>query len=366
MLNRLSHVSKCLGPISFQSRKMANTSNLPSTWHTGPDDSFHGKISADGPFPPEAGRYHLYIGLFCPFAQRANVMLHLKQLDKYAGIETSIVKPYPKGDDKGWPGWQFNVPDQPAYPGSTAEPFFQAKYLHEIYFKADPQYEGRYSVPVLWDKKLNTIVNNESSELLRDLNTAFNSLLPSELQRLSLYPEHLRADVDRMEQWVQSDLNTGVYKTGFAGSQEAYEKNLPAVFASLNALEKLAHRNGGPYILGKEMTELDVRTYASLIRFDTVYVQHFKCNLGEVRHCYPVLNNWLKNLYWNHPEFKNTTNFKHIKENYTKSHHDINPKAITPVGPWPSIESGYESDWSKLRPGEIDMPAVLEHEKQLR
>lgn len=143
----------------------------------------------------------------------------MKQLDKYAGITTSIVKPYPKGDDKGWPGWQFNLASTKGtdgwYEGSTVDELFGSKYLHEVYFKADPNYKGRYSVPVLWDKKLGTIVNNESLELLRDLQTAFNGLddLPAELKEITLYPETLRDDIDRIGEWMQRDLNTGVYKS---------------------------------------------------------------------------------------------------------------------------------------------------------
>lgn len=237
--------------------------------------------------------------------------------------------------------------------------------MHELYFKADKDYKGRYSVPVLWDKKLNTIVNNESSELLRDLQTAFNVLLPQELKDLTLYPEPLRHEIDHLSEQLQRDLNRGVYKTGFAKDQAGYEENLPAVFAMLNKLEKIAAKSGGPYILGKQMTEIDVRTYVTLIRFDTVYVQHFKCNLGMIRYNYPTLHNWLKNMYWDHAAYKDTTDFRHIKENYTKSHYDINPAAITPVGPWPHIEEGYESDWSKLKVGAISMPEVLEYEKTL-
>lgn len=308
-----------------------------------------------------------YIGLFCPFAHRANLVIHLQQLEKYAGIKTSIVKPYPKGNDQGWPGWQFNVDGEPPYEGATVDKLFGSKYMHELYFKADKNYKGRYSVPVLWDTKMGTIVNNESLELLRDLPAAFESLLPKDLAQITLYPQDLRADIDRIGEWMQRDLNTGVYKTGFAKDQEGYEKNLPAVFAALNKLEKVAHASGGPFILGKHMTELDVRAFATLIRFDTVYVQHFKCNLGMIRYSYPVLQNWLLNIYWNVPAFKDTTDFRHIKENYTKSHADINPLAITPVGPWPNIDSvkRYESDWSKLQPGSIDMPEVLDYEKKL-
>ncbi|KAK6432908.1 hypothetical protein LTR95_010921 [Oleoguttula sp. CCFEE 5521] len=340
-------------------------SSLPADWHRGPEDSFHGKITADGPFQPDKDRYHLYIGLFCPFAHRANIVVHLKQLDKYAGITTSIVKPYPKGDDKGWPGWQFNVPSEKAYGSATEDTLFGSKFMHEVYFKADPDYRGRYSVPVLWDKKLNTIVNNESAELLRDLQTAFNLLLPENLAALTLYPEDLRSQIDSLADWLQRDLNTRVYRAGFALTQEGYEENVPPVFASLNKVEKILHANKGPYITGRQMTEIDVRAYATIVRFDTVYVQHFKCDLGTIRHDYPVINNWLKNLYHKHAAYRDTTDFRHIKENYTKSHYDINPKAITPLGPWPHVEEWYESDWSRLKVGECKMPEVLEYEAKL-
>ena len=195
---------------------MTTFRGLPSSWHSGPDDAFHGKITPDGPFNPEKDRYHLYIGLFCPFAHRAILILLLKQLNKYAGIETSIVKPYPKGDDEGWPGWQFNLKDDPKdwYEGSTADKLFGSTYIHQLYFRADKEYKGRYSVPVLWDKKLDTIVNNESLELLRDLQTAFNGLpdLPAKLKDITLYPESLRKEIDTIGEWMQRDLNTGVYK----------------------------------------------------------------------------------------------------------------------------------------------------------
>ncbi|KAL2438862.1 Glutathione S-transferase omega-like 2 [Exophiala dermatitidis] len=328
----------------------------------GTAQSWHGKITPDGPFPPQKGRYHMYIGLFCPFAHRANLVRHLKGLTDI--IDISIVKPYPKGDEKGWPGWQFPKTDD-EYPGATLDHLYGSKYMHEIYFKADPEYKGRYSVPVLWDRETETIVNNESAELLRDLQTAFNPLLPEEYARVTLYPEHLRQKIDEVADWMQRDLNTGVYKAGFAESQETYDKNVLPVFAALNRLEKMVAENGGPYILGKELTELDIRAYATLIRFDTVYVQHFKCNLGTIRHDYPQLNNYLKNLYWNVKGFKETTDFKHIKENYTKSHYDINPKAITPRGPYPDVEDGYEPDLSKVRIGGVAMPEVVELEKKL-
>ncbi|KAJ9602270.1 hypothetical protein H2200_013125 [Cladophialophora chaetospira] len=329
----------------------------------GTAQSWHGQINPSGPFPPEKGRYHLYIGLFCPFAHRANLVRHLKNLTEL--IDISIVKPYPKGDEHGWPGWQFPASNE-EYSGATIDHLFGSKFLHEVYFKDDPGYKGRYSVPVLWDKQTNSIVNNESEELMRNLQTGFNSLLSDEDANVTLYPEHLRAQIDEVSTWMQRDLNTGVYKAGFAPTQEIYDENVPRVFAALNKLDKLLAANGGPYILGTHLTELDVRAYATIIRFDTIYVQHFKCNLGSIRHDYPQLNNWLGNLYWNVKGFRETTEFRHIKENYTKSHGDINPKAITPMGPWPDVEEGgYERDLRKVRVGEVRHPRVLELEGEL-
>ncbi|KAJ9640268.1 hypothetical protein H2204_003493 [Knufia peltigerae] len=331
----------------------------------GTDQSWHGKVTPDGPFPPQKGRYHLYVGLFCPFAHRANLVRHLKGLTEV--VDVSVVKPYPKGDENGWPGWRFPVSgdDSDEYPAATVDRLFGSKFLHEVYFKADSEYKGRYTVPLLWDRETGTAVNNESAELLRDLQTGFNAILPREYAQVTLYPEHLRDKIDEVSEWMQTYLNTGVYKAGFAPGQDEYDKNVVPVFAALNKLEKMVKEYGGPYILGKELTEVDIRAYATLIRFDTVYVQHFKCNLGTIRHDYPQLNNYLKNLYWNVPGFKETTDFRHIKENYTKSHHDINPKAITPMGPFPDVEEGYEPDLSKVRIGGVSMPEVVEWEKKL-
>ncbi|KAK1041015.1 hypothetical protein LTS16_009942 [Friedmanniomyces endolithicus] len=339
---------------------------FPPDWHAGPDDSFHGKITKDGPFHPEKDRYHLYIGLFCPFAHRANLVRKLKQLDKYAGIDISIVKPYPKDEPNtpSKPGWRFNHNDESRYEGATEDKLFGYQYINEVYFQADKSYKGKYTVPALWDKKLNTIVNNESAELLRDLQTAFNELLPKDVAEMTLYPKELQSEIDTIASWMSDHLNTGVYKAGFAPNQEVYNKHLPPVFAALNKLEKITKQHGGPYILGAKMTELDVSAYASIVRFDTVYVQHFKCNLGMIRYSYPVLHNWLKCMYFNEEAYRETTEFRHIKENYTKSHSDINPKSITPMGPWPDVEEGFEKDWSRIRAGSINMPEVLEAEKR--
>lgn len=286
--------------------------------HAGPSDSWHGVVAPGTRFAPEAGgRYHLYIGLFCPFAHRANIVRVLKGLEEI--IPLSIVKAYPKGEDKGWPGWKFPSSDDP-YEGATPDNLFGSKYLHEVYFRADPDYKGRYSVPVLYDTKEDTIVNNMSLELLRWLQTAFDGMLPegNPERQLNLYPSHLRAKIDEISPWLQRDFNTGVYNAGFATDQATYEKNVPPVFAALNQLELLIHKSGGPYILGTELTELDVLAYATAIRFDVVYVQHFKVNLGTIRGSYPVVYEWLKNLYWNVKGFRETTNFKHIKENVSR------------------------------------------------
>lgn len=155
--------------------------------------------------------------------------------------------------------------------------------------------------------------------------TAFNgtSIISAEAAAVDLYPQHLRKQIDSLSEWIQRDVNSGVYKAGFATTQENYDKAVIPVFGALNVLEKLIYDKGGPYVLGEQLTELDIRLYATLIRFDTIYVQHFKCNLGTIRHDYPVLNAWLSHLYWKVPGFKETTDFQHIKENVRLSHNSI-------------------------------------------
>ncbi|KUL82185.1 hypothetical protein ZTR_09560 [Talaromyces verruculosus] len=339
----------------------AQTQSAP-IHQAGTTDGWHGVIKSGGEFEPEAGRYHLYIGLFCPFAHRANLVRHIKGLQ--SAIDVSIVRPYPKGDSKGWPGWRFPANEQ-EYEGATVDKLFGSEYLHEVYFKDDKDYKGRYSVPLLWDKKTNRIVNNESAEILRWLPTAFNgtSVISPESAAIDLYPVPLRKEIDPWSEWIQRELNSGVYKVGFATTQEDYDKAVIPVFGALNVLEKLIYEKGGSYVLGEHLTELDIRLYATLIRFDTIYVQHFKCNLGTIRHDYPVLNAWLSHLYWKVPGFKETTDFKHIKENYTKSHYEINPLAITPRGPFPNVEDYMPEKPTKY--GRVKLPEVLEYEKKV-
>ncbi|KAL7893363.1 glutathione S-transferase [Trichoderma sp. SZMC 28014] len=332
--------------------------------HASPTDSWHGVIKPESQFPPEAARYHLYVGLFCPFAHRVLLVRYLKGLESL--VDVSVVMPYPKGNG-GRAGWRFPTSND-EYAGATVDKLFGSKDIHELYFKADPGYEGTsYSVPVLWDTKEGTIVNNESAELLRWLPTAFEDILPKEGHKyeLDLYPAQLRSQINEISEWMQRDLNSGVYKAGFAETQEAYDENVPVVFAALNHLESVIHRNGGPYILGSHLTELDIRAYTTIIRFDAIYVQHFKCNLGTIRANYPVIHEWLKNLYWNVEGFRETTDFKHIKENYTKSHTKINPLAITPLGPYPEVEEGINLNFAELKPGSVRHPVVLERQAEL-
>ncbi|KAI9733861.1 MAG: hypothetical protein M1834_002516 [Cirrosporium novae-zelandiae] len=298
-------------------------------------------------FPAEKDRYHLYVGLFCPFAHRVIITRQLKGLQSF--LPMSIVKPYPKDPD----GWRFPDSDD-EYPGSTIDHLFHSKFLHEIYQKSDPKYKGRYSVPVLWDKKTQQIVNNESADIMRMLNTVFNEELPvhSKRRAIDLYPEDLRSQIDEMNKWLGPEFNIGVYKAGFADDQLTYEANAKVVFKALDKLEAILNKNDKHFLLGERMTEVDIKAYTTLVRFDTVYVQHFKLNVGTIRHNYPKLNRYLKHIYWRIPGFKETTDFRQIKESYTKSHPNINPKEITPLGPIPSVESWTEEDeaWKLVCP----------------
>lgn len=234
----------------------------------GPAESWHGVIAPNSPFTPDKDRYHLFVGLFCPFAHRVLIVRHLFNLQEILPI--SIVRPYPKGNDAGWPGWRFPK-DDGEYPNATVDHLFGSEYLHEVYFKAAPEYKGRYSVPLLWDKQTSTIVNNESAEMLRWLPGAFGRSVDTDRQAIDLYPEHLRRAIDEVSEWMQRDLNSGVYKAGFANTQEDYDKNILPIFAALNRLESMLIENGGPYLLGQQLTELDVRGYTTVVRFDTVY-----------------------------------------------------------------------------------------------
>jgi glutathionyl-hydroquinone reductase len=224
-----------------------------------------------------------------------------------------------------------NTTPDPLHPDNT--------HIRQLYFAAEPNYEGRFTVPVLWDKKKNTIVSNESSEIIRMFYSAFDDLLPQQYKDVKLFPEDLQAKIEEINEWTYNDINNGVYKSGFATTQEAYEKAVLQLFKSLDRTEEILAEASkkGPYYFGAQLTEADVRLYTTIVRFDVVYVQHFKTNLRDIRSGYPHLHRWLRNLYWNVPAFGETTDFEHIKKHYTKSHKQINPFSITPVGPVPDI-----------------------------
>jgi len=238
-------------------------------------------------------------------------------------------------------GWRFVTADE-KLPGDdvTVDPLHKdVSHLRQLYFQSDSEYKGRFTVPVLWDKKLERIVNNESSEIIRMLYTEFDELLDEEHRKVELFPEDLRKDIEATNSWTYDNINNGVYKCGFATTQEAYEKSLHPLFESLDRVEKhLAETvSKGPYYFGANITEADIRLYTTIVRFDPVYVQHFKVNVRDIRSGYPNIHRWLRKLYWDVPAFGSTTQFEHIKKHYTKSHTQINKFHITPVGPVPDI-----------------------------
>ncbi|CAN8102160.1 unnamed protein product [Discula destructiva] len=305
--------------------------------------SFRDWISADpgAQFPVEKGRYHLYISYACPWATRAIIARKLKGLDEF--ISVSSVHWH-----LGEKGWRFPTDSDTdaAGEGVVPDPLHEPGFTHlrDIYFESDPNYEGRFTVPVLYDKTARRIVNNESSEILRMFGSVFDAELAPEFRAVVLYPEgaeeeegDLRARIDEAHEWQYDLINNGVYKSGFATTQEAYERNVRALFGALDRAEKHLAESDGPFYFGKQLTEVDIRLFVTIIRFDPVYVQHFKCNIADIRSGYPHLHKWMRNLYWNHPAFKETTNFLHIKNHYTRSHTQINPFSITPVGPLPDI-----------------------------
>lgn len=213
----------------------------------------------------------------------------------------------------------------------------QNTHLRDIYFGVNPDYSGRFTVPTLYDKKNKTIVSNESSEIIRMFYTEFDSLIDQKYRDVILFPKDLQSKIEEVNDWTYNDINNGVYKSGFASSQEAYEGAVTTLFKSLDRTEENLAKSSGPYYFGDKITEADVRLYTTIIRFDPVYVQHFKCNIRDIRSGYPNIHKWVRNLYWTHPAFGETTQFEHIKKHYTKSHKQINPFSITPVGPVPDI-----------------------------
>ncbi|MCZ6554872.1 MAG: glutathione S-transferase family protein [Candidatus Dadabacteria bacterium] len=280
------------------------------------ESQFRDWITADGSsgFKAEPDRYHLYISLACPWAHRTLIFRKLKKLEDI--ISLSIVDPLMQEN-----GWEFTD-----YPGSIPDTVNGSHYLYEIYTAAKADYTGRVTVPVLWDKEKNTIVNNESSEIIRMFNSEFNEYGDSEPD---FYPLELRDEINRINSTVYDNINNGVYKCGFATSQQAYEEAVNNLFHTLDKIENsLAERR---YLVGDKMTEADWRLFTTLLRFDPVYYTHFKCNLRRIEE-YPNLSNYLRELY-QFPGLEETVNLKHIKEHYFKSHKSINPTGIVPSGP---------------------------------
>ncbi|MCL9683846.1 glutathione S-transferase family protein [Legionella maioricensis] len=269
----------------------------------------------DSLFPAEKGRYHLYVSLACPWAHRSLIFRTLKKLESYIGL--SVVHPHMLEN-----GWEFKT----GMDGTTGDTLYGLRYLYELYCKADSQYSGRVTVPVLWDKKKETIVSNESAEIIRQLNGAFNHLTGN---HQDFYPPALAKEIDTMNDKIYATVNNGVYKCGFATTQEAYEHAFYELFATLDELDR--HLSQNEYLVGGQLTEADWRLFTTLIRFDAVYFGHFKTNQQRISD-YRYLQPYLKKLY-QHPGIKQTVNFEHIKQHYYYSHKTINPTQIVPVGP---------------------------------
>lgn len=286
------------------------------------DAGFRDWVTADGGpgpdgqqgWPAAAGRYHLYVSYACPWAHRTLIVRALKGLEDAIGV--SVVDPLMLED-----GWTFHTAR-----GGTGDPLYDAEYLWELYARARPDYTGKVTVPVLWDREREAIVSNESSEIIRMLTGAWDDAgaTPGDF-----YPLALRAEIDAVNAEIYDRVNNGVYKAGFATRQDAYEAAVGPLFATLDTLEKrLATRD---WLVGDAMTEADIRLFTTLVRFDPVYVGHFKCNIRRIAD-YPVLEAYLERMLGD-PVIAATVHLDHIKTHYYGSHRDLNPSGIVPVGP---------------------------------
>lgn len=297
------------------------------------ESRFRNRITADGTTGPgehdgfraEPGRYHLYVSLACPWAHRTLIFRALKGLE--AMISVSVVNSY-----MGEHGWTFDTE-----PGADGDQLYGLEYLYQLYQKTAADYSGRVTVPVLWDKERQTIVNNESAEIIRMLNSAFDHLgaKPGDY-----YPRLLRSEIDTLNEEIYHRINNGVYKAGFATTQEAYEQAVFPLFEALDALEQRLSRQR--YLLGNRITEADWRLFTTLVRFDAVYHGHFKCNLRQLVD-YPNLWAYVRELYqW--PGVSATVDMTHIKGHYYRSHHGINPTGIVPAGPMSDFNQPHQRE----------------------
>lgn len=281
--------------------------------------------TGEGGFKAEAGRYHLYVSLACPWAHRTLIVRKLKGLEQL--IDVSVVS---------WlmleNGWTFDEDK-----GSSGDALDGHQFLHQRYTTDDPQYTGRVTVPLLWDKKLRRIVSNESAEIIRMFNSAYDELTGN---RLDLYPTELQTQINALNDEIYPSVNNGVYRAGFATSQGAYEEAYDGLFAELETLEqRLAEHR---YLAGQHLTEADIRLFTTIVRFDAVYYSHFKCNQRRIAD-YPNLSNWLRELYqW--PGIAKTVDFQHIKGHYYGSHRTINPTGIVPKGPALNFSAAHDRE----------------------
>jgi putative glutathione S-transferase len=281
------------------------------------EDAFRDQVSADptAPHPVAAGRYHLYVSLACPWASRTVIVRMLKGLESNVGM--TVVDPI--RDERGWA-----FRDGPGY---SPDPINGFSFLAEAYAASDPAFDGRVTVPVLWDKEARRIVNNSEDDICRMFNDVFRPL--AKHPDLDLFPADLADEQARLSQFIYESVNNGVYRAGFATSQKAYERGCRAVFAALDELEaRLSTRR---YLFGQRTVETDWRLFCSLVRFDAVYHGHFKCNIRRIVD-YPNLQGYLMDLY-QQPGIAATVNFDHIKRHYYYTHDDINPTRIVPIGP---------------------------------
>jgi putative glutathione S-transferase len=287
------------------------------------DSRFRSQITSDetSEFTPEAGRYHLYVSLACPWAHRALIFRKLKQLE--AIISVSVVEAEMMEN-----GWEF---------GQNGDPLYHLSYAYQLYLKADPTYQGRVTVPILWDKKTKTIVNNESIEIIRLFNTAFNELTGNQDD---YFPLALREEIETVNSRIYDTINNGVYKAGFATSQDAYNDAYYALFDSLDWLENRLSKQR--YLVGDKITEADWRLFTTLIRFDAVYHGHFKCNrqkLSEFHH----ISNYVNELY-QVPGIKETVDLEYTKIHYYASHTTINPTQVVPLGAAQYFDNSHDRD----------------------
>ncbi|MCB9658417.1 MAG: glutathione S-transferase family protein [Sandaracinaceae bacterium] len=270
--------------------------------------------TGDGGFAAASGRYHLYVSHACPWAHRTLIVRRLKGLEPHVSV--SVVNWLMQEH-----GWTFDDG-----PGVVPDPLHGARVLHQVYTHAKPDYTGRVTVPVLYDKERDTVVSNESSEIIRMFDGAFSGVVA---EGPDLYPEALRDEIDRVNERVYHTVNNGVYRAGFATTQEAYEEAVRELFDSLDWLEGLLGERR--YLAGDQLTEADVRLFTTLVRFDPVYVGHFKCNLRRIVD-YPNLREFTRELY-QLPGVRETVHMDHIKGHYYQSHETINPTGIVPLGP---------------------------------